>query len=365
VKVVLAGGGTGGHVYPSLSVARALESRMRDEGRPLELLYVGVRGRIDETIVPAEGIAFEAVDAGQLRVSSPLTFARNVFRLARGVFQSVRILRRFRPDVVFATGGYASVPVGVAARLLRKPLVVFLPDVTPGWAVRLLSRLATRMTTTSERALDHLPRAKAAVVGYPVRDAFWSTDRAAARASLGLPLDAKVLLVTAGSLGARRINEAIWPALPRLLDRCAVLHVTGAADESAAIERRATLAPEQQARYVVRGYLPDMPAAMVAADLVISRSGASTLGELPAAGVPAILVPGEYEGWSQAPNAEFLQSEGAAVMLRNADIGRLAATAQELLADDARLAAMREAMKKLARPDAASDLARILVEVAA
>jgi UDP-N-acetylglucosamine--N-acetylmuramyl-(pentapeptide) pyrophosphoryl-undecaprenol N-acetylglucosamine transferase len=365
VNVVLAGGGTGGHVYPSLSVARALESRMRDEGRPVALLYIGVRGRIDETIVPAEGIAFEAVDAGQLRVSSPLTFARNIFRLARGVFQSIRILRRFQPDVVFATGGYASVPVGVAARLLRRPLVVFLPDVTPGWAVRLLSRLATRMTTTSERALNHLPRAKTAVVGYPVRAAFWSTDRAAARASLGLPQDEKVLLITAGSLGARRINEAIWPALAQLLDRCVVLHVTGAADESAAIDQRAQLDADHQSRYVVRGYVPDMPAAMVAADLVISRSGASTLGELPAAGVPAILVPGEYEGWSQAPNAEFLQSEGAAIMLRNAQLDQLAATALELLADDARLATMRDAMKKLARPDAASDLARILVEVAA
>ncbi len=293
-----------------------------------------------------------------------------MFKLARGVFQSVRILRGFRPDVVFATGGYASVPVGVAARLLRRPLVVFLPDVTPGWAVRLLSRLATRMTTTSDRALDHLPRTKstgaaAAVVGYPVRDAFWHTDRTAARASLGLPPDEKVLLVTAGSLGARRINEAIWPALPQLLDRCLVLHVTGAADESVALEQRSRLSPEQQARYVVRGYLADMPAAMIAADLVISRSGASTLGELPAAGAPAILVPGEYEGWTQAPNAEFLQSEGAAVMLRNAQIDQLAPTALELLADDTRLAAMRAAMKKLARPHAANDLARILVEVAA
>jgi UDP-N-acetylglucosamine--N-acetylmuramyl-(pentapeptide) pyrophosphoryl-undecaprenol N-acetylglucosamine transferase len=338
---------------------------MRDDGRPLDLLYVGVRGRIDETVVPAEGISFEAVDAGQLRVSSPLTFARNVFRLARGVFQSILILRRFRPDVVFATGGYASVPVGVAARLLRKPLVVFLPDVTPGWAVRLLSRLATRMTTTSDRALEHLPRAKTSVVGYPVRNEFWNADRAAARASLGLPSDAKVLLITAGSLGARRINEAIWPALPQLLDRCVVLHITGAADESAAIEQRAKLDAEKQARYVVRGYLPDMPAAMVAADLVISRSGASTLGELPAAGAPAILVPGEYEGWTQTPNAEYLQSAGAAVMLPNAQLDQLAATTLELLGDDARLATMRDAMKKLARPDAANDLARILVEVAA
>ena len=363
--MVLAGGGTGGHVYPGIAVARALEVKARAEGQPLELLYVGVRGRVDETIVPAEGIAFRAVAAGQLRVGSPLTFARNLLRLARGIAQAWSMLRDFRPGVVFATGGYASVPVGVAARLRRIPLVVFLPDVTPGWAVRLLSRLATKMTTTSERALEYLPKQKTAVVGYPVRAEFWSIDRAAARAELGLPADAKVLLVTAGSLGARKINDAIAASLPELIERCEIVHVTGAADEARAEEQRATLTPEQQARYHVRGYLEDMPAAMVAADLVVSRAGASTLGELPAAGAPAILVPGEYEGWSQAPNAEYLQAAGAALMLRNAELDRLGQTIQSLLADDARLEQMRVAMRALARPDAARDLAQILWEEAA
>jgi len=365
VKVAFAGGGTGGHVYPGLAVARELEDAAgTEEGKPLELLWIGVRGRVDETLVPREGIAFEAVDAGQLRVASPLTFGRNALRLARGVAQSLRILRQFRPDVVFATGGYASVPVGVAARLLRRPLVVFLPDVTPGWAVRLLSRLATRMTTTSEGALGALPRGKTTAVGYPVRAEFWTAERGAARAALGLPAEAKVLLVTAGSLGAQRINEAVFAALPLLLERCVVLHVTGAGDEAAAEERRARLTPEQQARYVVRGYLAEMPAAMAAAELVVSRAGASTLGELPAAGAPAVLVPGEYEGWSQAPNAEYLQSQGAAVMLRNSELDRLADTVLELLGDDARLGAMRAAMRRLARPEAARELARILIEEA-
>jgi UDP-N-acetylglucosamine:LPS N-acetylglucosamine transferase len=115
------------------------------------MLYIGIRGRVDEKIVPAEGIPFRAISAGALRVSSPLTFAGNALRLGWGVMQSLWILLRFRPNAVFATGGYASVPVGVAARLLRRPL--WCSPTTPGWAVRLLSRLATRMSTTSERAL--------------------------------------------------------------------------------------------------------------------------------------------------------------------------------------------------------------------
>ncbi len=363
--MLFAGGGTGGHVYPSLSVARALEEELRARGETLEMLYVGVRGRIDETIVPREGVAFRAVAAGQLRVASPLTFARNALKLAQGMLQSLSIVREFKPDAIFATGGYASVPVGGAARILRRPLVVYLPDVTPGWAVRLLSRLATRMATTSERGLAYLPRTRTTVAGYPVRPEFWTLDRASSRARLGLTADRKLLLATGASLGAHAINRAVIAALPQLLAHADVLHMTGANDEPWANDERVKLSADMRARYHVRGYIDDMPAAMHAADLVVCRAGASTLGELPAAGAPAVLIPGEYEGWSQAPNAEFLQSKGAAVMLHNSELDRLADTVVALLADDTRLAAMRAAAKTLARPDAARDIARMLIEVAA
>jgi UDP-N-acetylglucosamine--N-acetylmuramyl-(pentapeptide) pyrophosphoryl-undecaprenol N-acetylglucosamine transferase len=348
---------------------------MQERGEPLELLYIGVRGRVDETIVPREGIAFRAVAAGPLRVSSPISFARNIVRLAVGIVQSFAALRPFKADAVFATGGYASVPVGIAARLMRTPLVVFLPDVTPGWAVRLLSRLATRMTTTSEAALVRLPSKKTVVTGYPIREEFWSIRREEARRRLGLPMDAKVLLVTGASLGARKINEAVFEALPRLVEACTVLHITGEADEAKAVERRAEAEKNSVAegrvgdapvrRYVVHAYLDDMGAAMVAADLAVMRAGASTLGELPAAGLPALLVPGEYEGWSQTPNAEFLAGQGAAVVLPNAELGRLGDVVLELLEDPARLSSMRGAMRRLAKPAAAREIARTLVEVAA
>src|SRR6185437_3094006 len=229
LRVLFAGGGTGGHVYPSLAVARALEDACQARGESLEMLYVGVHGRVDERIVPREGIAFRAIAAGQLRVASPLAFVRGLLLLARGTVQALGITRRFKPDAVFATGGYASVPVGIAARVLRRPLVVYLPDITPGWALRLLSRLATRMATTSDAALTHLPPGRARVVGYPVRPAFWDIDRDEARRRLGLPENAKVVLVTAGSLGARAINDAVIAALPRLVAHATIVHMTGAA----------------------------------------------------------------------------------------------------------------------------------------
>lgn len=363
--MVLAGGGTGGHIYPGLSVARALEGLTAARGQRLELLYVGIRGRVDAVVVPREGIPFKTIAAGQLRVSSPRTFIANASKLAWGSLEALRLLRRFKPDAVFATGGYSSVPVGIAARLLRRPLVVYLPDVTPGWAVRLLSRLATRMATTSERALDHLPAGKTRVAGYPVRDDFWTTDGQSARTRLGLPLDAKVILVTGASLGAARINEAIYAALPRLVEHAYVLHLTGPAKGADSVNARDALPANLRERYRPQEYMDDMPAAMHAADLVVSRAGASVLGELPAAGAASVLVPGEYDGWSQEPNARYLEEVGAAVMLRNAELDRLADVVNELLADDQRLASMRAAARALARPNAARDLAELLMEVAA
>jgi len=357
--VVLAGGGTGGHIYPALAVAQALR---RDAA--VEMLYIGVRGRLDEQIVASAGLPFAAVSAGPLRVGSPWRALRSLASLALGAAQAWRLLGRFRPDAVFATGGYASVPVGVAARARRRPLVVYLPDVHPGWAVRLLARLATRLVTTTDRALAELPAGKAEAVGYPVRDAFWSATRDGARATLGLPQDEKVLLVSGASQGARRLNLAVLDQLDALLSMCHVLHLTGAAGEAEVIARRDALPANLRERYHVFGYLDEMAGAMVAADLAVMRAGASVLGELPAAGLPAVLVPGVYEGWDQGPNARYLEEQGAAVVLPNDQLDRLAQVAGELLSDDALRRTMGEAARRLARPDAARRIAAVVREIA-
>ena len=360
--MVLSGGGTGGHVYPALAVAEAL----REDAAAHELLYIGAYGRMDEQIVRPTGLAFEAVRAAPLRTGSPLGALRNGVQLIVGALQAWRALGRFRPDVVFATGGYASVPVGMAAWLRRRPLVIYLPDVTPGWAVRLLSRLATRIATTTERSLSQLPAGKAQAVGYPVRGAFWSTERSEARTRLGLPADGPVLLVTGASQGARSINRAVAEQLPTLLEVCTVLHLAGRAGEAEQRSRRDALPESIRQRYVVFGYLDDMAGAMLAADLAVMRSGASVLGELPAAGLPAILVPGVYEGGhNQRDNARYLEEQGAAVVLENEQLDKLGGVVSELFADGARRRSLAEAARKLARPDAARTIARMLRDVAA
>ncbi|MGB6837057.1 MAG: UDP-N-acetylglucosamine--N-acetylmuramyl-(pentapeptide) pyrophosphoryl-undecaprenol N-acetylglucosamine transferase [Dehalococcoidia bacterium] len=364
MRVILSGGGTGGHVYPALAVATALRQELA-EREPLEVLYIGVRGRMDDVIVAREGLPFRAVRAGALRVGSFWGTARGLANLAVGAWQALRIVKQFRPDAVFATGGYASVPVGVAARLCRRPLIVYLPDVRPGWAVRLLARLATRIATTAEASLRELPRGKAIAVGYPIREEFWSARCDNARRCLSLDPEAKVLLVSGASQGAHALNQAVADHLDELLAACEVVHLTGRAEEPRLAALRQALPEERRRRYHVYGYLHEMPQAMAAADLAVMRSGASVLGELPATGLPAILVPGVYEGWDQSPNARFMEEESAAVMLPNNQLHRLPGLVQELLSDEARLESMREAAQRLARPEAARCIAQLLMGAAA
>ncbi len=169
MRVAFCGGGTGGHVFPALTVASALRKHY---GGSLELLYIGVRGKNDRELVTREAIAFRSVLAGPLRASSPLSIIGGLFKLSVGTLQAYRILGQFHPDVVFATGGYGSVGVGLAAWLRRKPLLLFLPDVEAGIAVRLLTRFARRIAVTVPPALEVVPKDKAELIGYPVRGSF-------------------------------------------------------------------------------------------------------------------------------------------------------------------------------------------------
>ncbi len=361
--MALSGGGTAGHVYPCLAVASALRQRLASRDEPLSLLYLGIRGRVDEQLLAGEGIEFQPVRAGALRVRSPLRFAGGLVDLALGAWQARRLLRRFQPQAVFATGGYASAPVALAARSLRKPLLVYLPDVRPGWAVRMMARLANRVAVTAESSLPYLPRRKAVVTGYPARSDFLTAEREEGRRRLDLEPSTRTLLVSGGSLGARALNIAVAEKLPSLLDLCQIIHLSGAADFDWLKQRRDDLPDELRSRHHLHAYLPEMPWAMAAADLALMRAGASTLGELPLAGLPAVLVPGAFS--DQADNARHLAERGAALVFPDERVAEAVEAVKELLQDDARLKAMSEAMRALAQPDAADRIAGMLMEIAA
>jgi UDP-N-acetylglucosamine--N-acetylmuramyl-(pentapeptide) pyrophosphoryl-undecaprenol N-acetylglucosamine transferase len=361
VRLALTAGGTGGHIFPALSVLDALEAR---PGVLSEVCWFGPENRGERAHVEARGLRFERVDAAAVRDRGPLAKAKSGWRLAMGTLTAIRKLRAFRPDAVFSTGGYASFPCALAARLLRKPLIVYLPDVSPGWAVRAEMRLATRMATTAEAALAFLPAKKTMVTGYPVRRAFFEQDRAAARATLGLPPHAKVLLVAGASQGATAINAAIFKNLRTLLNEMYVLHVTGPADADDAAGFESQVGDELAGRYLPAAFRQDMPTAMLAADLAVMRAGASVLGELPAAGLPSVLIPGTYAGGHQRDNANWLAQNGAAVVLEESEINRLADLVLSLIEDESRVETMRASVRALARPAAAEAIADLIVEVA-
>jgi UDP-N-acetylglucosamine--N-acetylmuramyl-(pentapeptide) pyrophosphoryl-undecaprenol N-acetylglucosamine transferase len=363
VRLVLSGGGTGGHVYPALAVAQALRREL-PSGEPLDLMYIGAGGQ-ESDIVRQAGIPMREVSAAPIRGRMPWQMAANSGKIGLGVAQARTILGEFKPNVVLSTGGYASFPVAIAARTRDVPLAVYLPDLNPGWAVRAIARLAQRVAVSAIESLRRLPSGKTIVTGYPVRDEFWAATRSKGRERLGLSPEEKVLFVAGASSGAHSINKAMVAELSGLLQLCEVIHLCGRNDEQWLLEIRDGLPNELRSRYHLHGYMhEEVPWAMAAADLAVCRAGASSMGELPAVGLPAILVPGTFAGGHQRPNARYLEKAGAAIILDDDRLDGLLPLVGELLHDDARLRSMREASRRLARPNASARIGRILIDLA-
>ncbi len=358
MRLVICGGGTAGHVYPALALLDSWP------GSPPDVTWIGTPDGMERAIVGDAGLPFVGVRSGAVRDQRPDRLLRSGALLAVGLVQALAALRRLRPDVVLTTGGYVSVPVAAAASLLRIPVVVFLPDIRPGVAVRAQRRLATRIACAFDAAVEHVGADRAVVTGYPLRPALLTTDRATARRRLGLADDLPVLVLYGGSRGARTLNRAVAAGLEDLLARCRFVHVCGTLDHDEMTARRAQLPPDLQERYALHAFLGDrLIDAFLAADLCVARAGASIMAELPAAGVPAIVVPGAFS--DQQANAEWLAGYGAAVVVADtAAPTALVPQICDLLADDGRRAAMAAATRQLARPEAALALAKVLTEVA-
>lgn len=312
------------------------------------------------------GLPFVGVPAGGVHGLGPLRAVGNLIKLMQGARAAYRLGRRRRPVAVFATGGYASIPVALAAWALRVPVLVYLPDVEPGQAVRFVARLATRVAVTVEDSRAYFPSRKVVVTGYPVRSGLRRPSRAEARVELGLSPDEPVLLAFGGSRGARSINRALSENLEPLLEMAQVVHISGELDWPWVQERREDLPEWLKPRYHAFPYLhEEMGAALAAADLAVCRAGASTLGELPLFGLPAVLVPYPHAWRYQRVNADWLARQGAAVRLDDERLGaELLPVVQGFLNNPPMLEKMREHIRALARPDAATRLASELLALA-
>lgn len=394
VRILITGGGTGGHVYPALSVIQhlrnqAMSRRMGNQlvGTPSgdapvqagaaslgprtpathlvdeeTLVYVGNSRGLERQLVPRSGIPFF------LFPMAPPHSLRGLLLQTIALVRSLAVIVRIGPEVTYATGGYVSAPAAIASWLLRVPVVLFLPDVVPGRAVAWLAPLARRIAVTTETAAHHLPPHKVVVTGYPVRDVFEEASRDAGRDRFSLPQEATVLCVFGGSQGARSINLALANCLAEVLETAYVLHICGEKRLEEAQRAAADLSDVQRARYRLFPYLHDrdMADALAGADLVVCRSGASTLGELPILGLPGVLVPFPDPSVHQRENAEYLAAHGAAVVVEDEALdSRLGPILRELLPDRARLSSMARASASLARPHAADAIARLIERVAA
>jgi undecaprenyldiphospho-muramoylpentapeptide beta-N-acetylglucosaminyltransferase len=363
---MISGGGTGGHVYPALAVADWLTI---DSPQAPTLCWVGSTGGVEESLATRAGIPFNGISAAGMRGRHPLAMLNALWAMSRGFWQARQIVGAFRPDVLFVTGGYVCVPVTLAARLAHVPVIIYLPDMQPGLAIKFLARFADRIAVTVPSATDYFRPDQAVVTGYPVRRGLFERDPAQARARLGL--DAKsesppVLLVFGGSQGAHSINQAICDGIEILLEEAQVIHISGQRDAEWTQTRRASLPQALRGRYHLHAYLHEaMGDALLAADLVVSRAGASTLGEFPVAGLPAVLVPYPHAGAHQWDNAHYLVEAGAAIAIADADLETgLVPTVLDLLADVDRRASMRQAARALARPDASGRIGQLLIDLA-
>jgi UDP-N-acetylglucosamine--N-acetylmuramyl-(pentapeptide) pyrophosphoryl-undecaprenol N-acetylglucosamine transferase len=353
-------------VYPLVAVLQQLAATQILNLRN-DVLYVGRGASVEERIASRLNIPFAGIRVGGLRSLGALTQARNFSHMMRASRVAVQELEKFKPNVVLATGGYVSAPVIWAAWRKKIPVVIELPDLEPGWAIRATWRLSRQVAVSFDEVLKFFPRGRATVTGYPVRAEFFQATRDAGRAHFQLDHEMPGVTVFGGSQGAHALNEIVRANLRELLQTTQILHVCGVQDKTALDAERAMLETKLAARYHVFEYLnEDMPLSLAAADVVVARAGAATLGEFPAVGVPSILVPGLFAQGHQSKNAEFLASRGAAIALEEEKLAlEFVPTLMNLLDDPTRLQRMRDAVKKLARPEAAKQIGELLQEVRA
>jgi UDP-N-acetylglucosamine--N-acetylmuramyl-(pentapeptide) pyrophosphoryl-undecaprenol N-acetylglucosamine transferase len=364
-QIVIAGGGTGGHTAPGLAVAAVL----RAQSRPV--VWIGSRTGIEARRAPESGIPYFPIPTGKLRRAWTWQNVPDLtVNFPAGIARAATLLRRFRPCVVLATGGYVALPVVLAAGLTRVPVVVHEQTSVPGVANRLAARMARRVAVTFHESARWFPPAKVVVTGNPLRPELRGGARSDAVARFGLDPTLPTVYVTGGALGAHRINRTVGAALPRLLEHAQVIHQCGdnaeTGDRAWLEARRAELPAPLVRRYTVVPFISAELASIYAtAALLVTRAGAGTINECCQLGLPALYIPlPGTRGDEQTANARLVQAAGGGDLLPQASLTpeNLAERVMTMLADPRRLKEMGERARTLAIPDAAERLVSVLTD---
>lgn len=356
ITIAFTGGGTGGHIYPAVAVAEVLRQRI-----PCRLIWIGSNGGIDRSIVESAGIEFFGIPTGKLRRYVSLKNLTDTVKIAVGFLRARSILKKNRPALLFSKGGFVSVPPCFAAASLGIPVFTHESDFSPGLATRLNLRVAERIFTAYGATVQSLPsayRSRATVVGNPVRPAFRRGNPEKGRAFLRVDPQEPLLLVLGGSQGARQVNDLIRDALSELTALCTVVHQTGPSAQDV---------PPETAKYRPIPYIKDeLPDVLAASTVVVGRSGAGTLWEAAASGVPLILIPLEGSGTrgDQVENAEYFQSQGAALLLSgpSVTVDNLVDLVKRVLGDKALRESLVQGVRTIGQLDGTTLIASAIIE---
>ena len=367
MRVVLTGGGTGGHIYPAVAIGKQLQR----EDAETELLYIGTEAGLESRIVPKLGMPFESVQITGFRRKLSIENVKTVLRFVRAAGRAKTLLRAFKPDVVVGTGGYVCGPVVYAAAKLGIPTLIHEQNVDPGLTNRFLSRYAGAIAVSFRESQDRFGRhPRVLYTGNPCATNVVHAERSKGFASLGIPTGSRIVLVVGGSRGARAFNEAMPDVIARWreLPDTHLVFVTGETYYEQTAERLAASPGYGAANVHIVPYLNNMPEVLAASMLVVSRSGASSLAELTALGVPSILVPSpNVTNNHQEPNARSLADAGAAVMMLERELtgAALFERIAAIMKDEAKRKAMSDAARKLGMPESAIHIAAELRKLAA
>ena len=366
MNIIVSGGGTGGHIYPALTIIRAIQQREPSA----RILYVGTPHGLEADIVPREGIDFIPIDLAGFQRKISLENISRAWRALLAVSRARGIVHGFQPNVAIGTGGYVAGPILLAASLAGVPTLVQEQNVFAGVTNRILAKFATAIAVGMEDAKNLFPKEKTYVTGNPIRPEVLTATREDGARAFGFDPAKKTVLVSGGSRGARSINRAMVEVIAHAAEQSEVqyLHVTGADEhgDTLARIRNAGVRLEEHPHLRVLPYLYNMPEAMAMADVAVFRAGATGLAELAARGVPAILIPYPYAAENhQEKNARAVEAAGAAEVILNRDISgaALGAALGGLLADNARRAGMAAAMKRLGKPEAAEEIAALALGI--
>jgi len=367
MRVVLAGGGTGGHIFPLVSVYQELQTLAEERHIPLEVLFIGHINDQGKATLEKYEIPYKLVYAGKWRRYPSFWNVLDIFRGLWGLTKAQWYMWTFMPDVTFGKGGYASVPAGLVAALYRIPLIIHESDSQPGAANRILAKVATQVAVAFPSAKQHLPAQKTSVIGNMTRPDISEGSKEEARTIFDLTYEKPVLLIIGGSQGAKALNQTVWKSLSELIQRVELIHVVGEAHVEEAERIHKGLGTYEQRLYHYAGFLRDeLKHAYAAADIVLSRAGASSLADIARNQKPSILVPLSVDAGQQRGNAYDFAEVGASIVIEEPNLTShvFMSKIDEVLNDADLLKQMRESSAQFAGPNTAKTIAQQIIDLA-